>query len=1031
MTRKWITIMLLALAVIPAIAAPRTPADEPLLDWSAWQKYRLGVTHPAGVIKQANVERARENIQRYGWAQSYLKGVQTSADNWLKTVTPEWLAQFIPVETPGDTLFTPCPACRDQKKPAHPHGQYKWSASDPGHMICTICNTVYPSEQYPEDLVFTTKSGQKLSFYGGEAFNIFGFTARPSFTANIRARKVAYASSACRTLAEAYSLTGKPEYAQAARQVLLRFAQVYPNWLVHVGYGEYADIDPHIAALNINELPEDEITPTPKGPDRKLHSGYWQGGRATGTGMEAGFVRTMLEAYSFVCTAQADGKPVFPDEDRVRIEKDLLLESTVLLVSDKAVNNKSVGNATAVALAGMVLGHPEMVRFGLDVFLKTVDGWFLPDGGTSESYSYATMTLSGIEALGQAFAGYSDSPGYLDAQGKRIDKLDLYHDTAYNRVWDAMFKGLQGDLNYPPLADGHRTSGIGAHFAELMADNYPENEQYLALLKEFAGPKLTGGDIHTAIYYRPPGLEEKETPPLTLPDVAFPALKFGYLRSGEAGRDSALVLSASDWGGHHHDDSLNLYYWQQGKELLSDLGYLWDHPMSSMTRRTFAHNTVMLDSKEQATTGRGGEFMLFAPNGQIKVMEAESKAYPEASLYRRTVVQVEHEPGRQYVLDLFRVQGGLKHQYVFHGPCNTYEVAGPELVSASDETARIRFSVRLGLTEPGTEIQVDDVSITGPDGKEMAQNPSVADLDDKGKPAGFGLYHGDGTEEYAQAAEGRTDKAAVSLKAIQPGKEQMNVALMLGASDGYTGPNSYEAARGTTYKVSFWLRGNAKAVGTSVLYWPTDPANPADRRYLPLTGLATIAAKPQWTQYGGQFTIPADLDLTNLKASDAAAPWNVTWDLDGRKFSALWNNESGERSLLGDGWGQRDYRNSDVGAILPYLVRERGNGPAPSAYATVFEGYREGEQLVKSLRRLPVPEAEQANAVAVAVETANGTDYLVSCLKAVPLTFETPLGPLQVNGRFAAVSIRGGKVAAASLAEGTLLQLGDQRLTGN
>ena len=257
---------------------------------------------------------------------------------------------------------------------------------------------------------------------------------------------------------------------------------------------------------------------------------------------------------------KAEGRGGEPTEkERLKVGKDLLLESTVLLVADKAVNNKSVGNATAVALAGMVLGHPEMVRFGLNVFMKTVDGWFLPDGGTSESYSYATMTLHGIEALGQAFRGYSDPPGYKDVQGGRIDKIDLYHDTAYARVWQAMFNGQQGDLFYPPVADGHRTTNLGDHFAELMADNDPENPQYLALLKEFAGQKpaatearpaiamrptgpekkaapsptladivFAGGNTRTATNTRPPGIEKKAVPPLSLPDMVFPALQFGY-----------------------------------------------------------------------------------------------------------------------------------------------------------------------------------------------------------------------------------------------------------------------------------------------------------------------------------------------------------------------------------------------------------------------------------------------------------------------------------------------------------------------
>ncbi len=883
--------MLLLTAALGAAQTQRTPAEEPLLDWSAWQRYRTTVVHPAGTIKPADLARARENRRRYEWARAYAQEVERNADVRLAALTPEWLATMVPVETPGDSLFTPCPACRDLKKPAHPHGQYNWDPARPNEMTCQVCGTVYPNDKYPESLVFTTRTGQKISFYGGPEFVLFGFATRPSFTASIRARKVAEATRACQELAEAYGLTGKAEYAQGARRLLLRFADVYPNWLVHVGYGEYADMDPHIAALNILNLPENEITPAPGGPDRKLHSGYWQGGRATGTGMEGGFVRQMLEAYSFL-VMEADGAvPTLSDEERLKVEKNLLLESTVLLVADKAVNNKSVGNATAVALAGMVLGHPEMVRFGLNVFLKTVDGWFLPDGGTSESYSYATMTLHGIEAMGQAFRGYSDPPGYKDAAGKRIDNLDLYHDTAYAHVWQAMFNGQQGDLYYPPLADGHRTTDLGAHFAELMADNYPEIGQYLALLKELSGREpeerearrarvsrpagtgqkeaqsptvadivvFAGGDARTAIYTRPPGLETKAVPPLTLPDIAFPALRFGYLRSGPTGRDSCLVLSASDWGNHHHDDSLNLYYWQNGQELLSDLGYLWDHPMKPMTTRTFAHNTVMVDGAEQVTRGRGGKITMFASDGVIKVMEAESQAYPQATLYRRTVAQVEHEPGRQYVLDIFRVQGGQKHQYVFHGPSNQYELAPPKL-----ET--------------------------------------------------------------------------------------------IGKVEG--------------------------------------------------------------------------IDLEKVRASSANGNWQAAWKLGDAVFRALWRNEPGERSLVGDGWGQRDYMNSDVGAVLPYFVRERANGTAPSVYVTIFESTAQGKEIARGLRRLAVPNELAAEVVAVAVDTAGGTDYFVSSLRPIEVALDTPQGKLVVNGRFAAVSVRGKKVVVSTLVEGTVLSLGGRRLRG-
>src|SRR6185369_12858747 len=170
----------------------------------------------------------------------------------------------------------------------------------------------------------------------------------------------------------------------------------------------------------------------------------------------------------------------------------------------------------------------------------------------------------------------------------------------------------------------------------------------------------------TALYYREPGLEEKNAPALALPDFCPPELRIGHMRTGAEGRESLLLLSASHWGGHHHEDSLNLTYWKKGAELLSDLGYLWDHPQKHQAARTVAHNTVLIDGKDQATKTRGGEVRFFRTSEHVKVMEAASQAYSDAGLYRRTSALIDHGSGRNYVVDFFRVQGGSTQDYVFH-----------------------------------------------------------------------------------------------------------------------------------------------------------------------------------------------------------------------------------------------------------------------------------------------------------------------------------------------------------------------------
>ncbi len=258
-----------------AQAGPTAPQD-PLTDWSLWQRYRTTIPHPAATVKSSDVQRARKNVDRYSWARAYRDATEKRVQGQIPQIDAAFLARMIPATTPGVPHFTPCPACRDQGKPLHPHGQWSWSAQDPDRLTCTVCKTVYPNERYAETVTLKARygGGQTFTYYGGEPFVIFSYaTGRPSFTGSIRARKVVYMSGLCRSLAEAYALTGKPEYAQATRKILLRFAQVYPNWLVHVGYGEYADMDPRVAAQNIQALPQDELCPPPTKPDRKLHTG--------------------------------------------------------------------------------------------------------------------------------------------------------------------------------------------------------------------------------------------------------------------------------------------------------------------------------------------------------------------------------------------------------------------------------------------------------------------------------------------------------------------------------------------------------------------------------------------------------------------------------------------------------------------------------------------------------------------------------------------------------------------------------------
>lgn len=855
-------------ALLPWIKnLPSTPTSvdsEPLFDWSLWEKYRTSVEHPCLTFTSENVEIAQKNIQHYDWARNYASNLEKAALQYLHLTEEITLEQLIETTTPGDPLWTPCPACRDQGLPVHPHGLWNWNIGDFDRLECAQCGTIFPHDAYPESVVLHASWGipQKLTFYGGETFKIFRFNqGRPSFSANIRSRKVQWSAGFARLLAEVYLLTQNPKYAEACRRILLRLAACYPNWLVHEGYGEYADMDPRIAALHIGDLPQPELTPPPNEPDGALWTGYWSAGRASGVGLESDFIRKVVEAYDMTCTAtDHNEEPVYTDADRITIERDLLLESTILLVCDKKMNNKSVSNRTAVALVGMCVGHPELFRFGLEGFQKTINEWYLKDGTTSESAFYGLMTLGGIWDFAEASKGYSDPPGFEDSSGHRIDSLNVYHQTGYDQVWQAFFNGLQGDLHYPPYADSFQELGLAVPYVDLMVANYPEKKEYLALLREMCGDDLTqpSGPVHPdwfqddletyelmtqvlpydlarpnsptsfSLFFRDPDISRVPSPPLQLPDWCPPELRIGHMRTGVDGRESLLLLSASHWGIHHEKDSLHLYYWKNGVEVLSDLGYLWDHPEKWRNIRTLAHNTVLVDEKDQKTRGRGGRIEFFQTSPHVKVMEATSGAYDETRIYRRTSALIDHGSGKNYAVDFFRVDGGEIQDYVFHLSGESYEVKG------------------------------------------------------------------------------------LSLRNVTEG----------------------------------------------ALY-----------------------------------------DFTDIRKADRSESWKMTWPVNQGMECRFWGVGTGEEEFfLANGWGQRDWKNSDVGAVLPYVVR-RCRGRGVKTFISVIEGSAKVDSFVESVQVID-PQGT------IAVTTRDGIDYISSSPEDGTNILTFSREGEEVKGRFIVLSMQ-------------------------
>jgi len=143
-------------------------------------------------------------------------------------------------------------------------------------------------------------------------------------------------------------------------------------------------------------------------------------------------------------------------------------------------------------------------------------------------------------------------------------------------------------------------------------------------------------------------------------------------------------------------------------------------------------------------------------------------------------------------------------------------------------------------------------------------------------------------------------------------------------------------------------------------------------------------------------------DFTHVRELGGGDVWRVIWKTGADQTCVAWNvSQPGERAWIADGWGQRDWRNSDVGATLPYIVR-RTEGAAPRLFVSVFEGVTAGRAFVRSV-------AWRAPGVLV-IETALGTDTVTSDPAGGTQALAAGAGGRDLTGRFAVASVQAGRV---------------------
>ena len=182
-----------------------------------------------------------------------------------------------------------------------------------------------------------------------------------------------------------------------------------------------------------------------------------------------------------------------------------------------------------------------------------------------------------------------------------------------------------------------------------------------------------------------------QAPPLK--STLAPVRGFAVMRTGTGDNRTEIFL---DFGyahaAHSHADRLNINIFAAGREFIPEMGY--PEYMDSIapspggwTTHTVSHVTVEVNEKRQLE-GVFGDLHAFVEADGLRYVDASCEdAYVHCgvTLYRRSLALIDIPDGA-YTVDIFRVRGGNKHDYLFHSFPRDAALDGPTLSATRNGT---------------------------------------------------------------------------------------------------------------------------------------------------------------------------------------------------------------------------------------------------------------------------------------------------------------------------------------------------------
>ena len=447
-----------------------------------------------------------------------------------------------------------------------------------------------------------------------------------------------------------FAMTGDSRYATFVRDMLMRYAELYPRLPLH---------------------------PAATSPE--------SGGRL--------FWQTLNETVWLLHAAQAYDcvHDRIPAADRKKIEESVLRPMAKFFTENhertfNRMHNHGTWMVSAVGMLGYALRDEDLVARALygtrrdssAGFLRQLRKLFSPDGYYTE---------------GPYYTRYAVMPFFLFAQA--IDnnqpelKIFACRDSILHKVLHAALQQTTPAGTFIPMNDALKEMSVASKETVVMVDiGYDRcggGRELLTVARGQGRVMLSGSGFRvardlaagSAIAYPYRSLELRDGPDGTEGGI-------GLLRVSAEEEKTLLVLKYTSQGMEHgHYDRLGLLYYDQGREVLRDYGavrfinvetknggrYLPEN--SSWARQTIAHNTVTVDGHShyggklalaEKHPGQRRFFETFDSTCQSVSALAENVA-PGVRMQRTILLVRDPRFSAPVVVDIFRLTSDETHQY--------------------------------------------------------------------------------------------------------------------------------------------------------------------------------------------------------------------------------------------------------------------------------------------------------------------------------------------------------------------------------